>query len=316
MLQRRSAVVALLVALVAQAPTCAAADAAVVPVAFLKKATDFEEPSPAPTPDDDNVVYRLVHRLIPDGDSGPPPPADISMPGPDTANFPNSPFTLPKGRSYIETVPGTFSLAGPDGTPATWSWPFMMRTGLTDRCELRLISQGPTVVGATPTEPGYDGFAPLVFDLKVHLWGEKDWLYWPAVGVEMFVLTGLGSRPFQFGTEPGMELNFDHRLPDDWLIEWNIGCYGVGSSGIPAELSLPDLGLQWAVQKQVTERFAAFVQGFYNAAGIPFFPSDLVVGLGCQWNVTQRLAAWTSYNWSVDGQGSPSGGISGFAYAY
>lgn len=315
MTPRRSVSLAVLVALTVRGAARADDGAAVVPVAFLK-ATEFDEPSARPTPGDDNIVYRLVHRLIPDGGADKPPPADISMPGPDTANFPNSPFTLPKGRSYIESVPGTFTLAGSDGTPATWSWPFMMRTGLTDSCELRIISQGPTVIGATPTDPGVDGFAPLAFDVKVHLWGEKDWLYWPAVGVEMFVLTGLGSRPFLVGTEPALELNVDHRLPDDWLVEWNVGCYGSGGDGIPTELSLPNFGVQWAVQKQFTQRFSGFVQGFYNAAGIPFFPSDLVVGLGCQWSLTQRLAAWTSYNWSVDDTGSPSGGISGFAYAY
>jgi hypothetical protein len=287
----------------------------VQPVAFLK-ATEFDEPAPAPTQGDDNIVYRLVHRLIPEGDRGRPPACDIASPGPDTANYPNSPLTLPKGRSYIETVPGTFSLAGSDGTPGTWSWPFMMRTGLTDSCELRLISQGPTVVGPTATSPAIDGFAPLVFDLKIHLWGDADQLYVPIVGVEVFVLTGAASKPFQVGTEPGIELLFDHRLPGDWVIEWNVGVFGSGGNGIPDILSLPDLGAQWAVQKQLTDTVAVFYHGFYNAAGIPYFPSDLVSGLGVQWNASQRLAVYTTYNWSLDGVGSPSGGFTGFAYAY
>ena len=284
--------------------------------AIAPAAPEFDEPALSPTPGDDNLVYRLVHALVPGDEPAVPPFADIAVPGPDTANFPNSPFTLPKGRSYIEVAPGTFSLAGADGTPATWSWPFMIRTGLTDACELRLISQGPTVVAAGGSGPGFDGFAPLVFDIKVFLWGDRDRLWWPSVGVEAFIVTGLASGPFQLGNEPGMELLFDHRLPGDWLLEWNVGLYGVGGPGIPAALSLPNFGMQWALQKQVTRQFAAFVHGFYNAAGIPFFPSDLVVGLGCQWNVTQRLAVYTSSNWSVDDTGSPWGGISGFAYAY
>ena len=285
------------------------------PVALLK-ATEFDEPQPAATPGDDSIIYRLVHRLIPEGDRGRPPPCDITSPGPDTANYPNSPLTLPKGRSYIETVPGTFSLPGRDGTPGTWSWPFMMRTGLTDSCELRIISQGPTVVGATDAGPAVDGFAPLVFDVKIHLWGDADQLYVPIVGVEAFVLTGIASKPFQIGTEPAVELLFDHRLPGDWVIEWNVGLFGTGGQGIPDILSLPDLGVQWAVQKQVTDALAVFYHGFYNAAGIPYFPSDLVSGMGVQWNATQRLAVYTTYNWSLDGVGSPSGGFSGFAYAY
>lgn len=290
-------------------------ESVVQPVAFLK-APEFDEPAAMPTSGDDNIVYRLVNGLIPEGGRRRPPPCDISDPGPDTANYPNSPLTLPKGRSYIETVPGTYSLPGSDGTPATWSWPFMMRTGLTDSCEFRIISQGPTVVAASPLTAQQDGFAPLVFDLKVHLWGDEDQLYVPIVGVETFVLTGIASKPFQVGTEPGMVLLVDHKLPGDWLIEWNVGLYGTGGNGIPDVLSLPDLGVQWAVQKQVTDSIACFVQGFYNGAGIPYFPSDLVSGLGVQCNLSQRLAVYTSYNWSLDGVGSPSGGYSGFAYAY
>lgn len=301
----------------AMSPVPGRADGATpVQLVSLLKAPEFDEPAPVATSGDDTIVYRLVHRLIPEGNRGTPPPCDIRDPGPDTANFPNSPLTLPKGRSYIETIPGTYSLPGSDGTPATWSMPFMMRTGLTDTCEFRIISQGPTVVAAGPSSPAVDGFAPLVFDIKIHLWGDEDQLYVPIVGVEAFVLTGLASKPFQVGTEPGMVLLVDHKLPDDWLIEWNVGLYGTGGDGIPTLLSLPNLGVQWALQKQLTEDIAVFYQGFYNAAGIPYFPSDLVSGLGVQWNLGQRLAVYTAYNWSLDGEGSPSGGYSGFAYAY
>ncbi len=285
------------------------------PVSLLK-APDFDDPGPAATPGDDNLVYRLVQRFVPEGDRGRPPPCDIATPGPDTANFPNSPLTLPKGRSYIECDPGTFSLAGANGTPATWSWPFLIRTGVTDACELRLFSQGPTVVGPTASTPAFDGFAPLAFDVKIHVWGEADQLWIPIIGVEAFVLTGIASRPFNVGTEPGIVLLVEHRMPGDWLLEWNVGCFGTGGNGIPDILSLPDMGVQWALQKQLTERVAVFYQGFYNAAGIPYFPSDLVSGLGAQWTVTQRLAVYASYNWSLDRDGSPSGGSSGFAYAY
>jgi len=169
----RQFVMAVLLTLAMVCPVRAEDDPFVQPVAFLK-APEFDEPAAAPTSGDDNIVYRLVNRLIPEGDRGRPPPCDISDPGPDTADYPNSPWTLPKGRSYIETIPGTYSLAGSDGTPGSWSWPFMIRTGLTDNCEFRLISQGPTVVGAAPDSPAVNGFAPLTFDLKMHLWGEKD----------------------------------------------------------------------------------------------------------------------------------------------
>lgn len=299
-----------------RAAGAAEADPPVVPVALFK-APEFDEPYPAPTSGDDNIVYRLVHRLIPaEAEGARPPPCDVASPGPDTANFPNSPLTLPKGRSYIECDPGTFSFPGSDGTPSTWSWPFLIRTGLTDSCEFRIFSQGPTVVGPTRVSPAYDGFAPLAFDIKVHLWGDTDRLWVPTVGVEAYLLTGIASRPFQVGTEPALVLLVDQRLPGDWMLEWNVGCYGTGGGGIPDILSLPNLGVQWALQKQITPRLAAFHHGFYNASGIPFFPADLVCGFGGQWNVTQRLAVYGSYNWSLDRSGSPSGGSSGFTYAY
>jgi len=306
---------AVLVVLAIAGRAAAADGLPVVPVSFLK-APEFDEPAAAPTPGDDNIIYRLVHRLVPGGRDGPIPPCDIASPGPDTANFPNSPLTLPKGRSYIEMLPGTFLLPGPGNSPGIWSWPFLMRTGLTDNCELRLVSQGPTVVNATAESPAVDGFAPLIFDLKIHLWGESDQLYVPIVGLEAFILTGIASEPFQIGSEPGLVLLVDHKLPGDWLLEWNVSLYGTGGDGIPDVLSLPTFGVQWAVQKQLSERVAVFYQGFYNAAGIPYFPSDLVCGLGIQVNLTQRLAVYTNYNWSLDGEGSPSGGSSGFAYAY
>lgn len=310
--------VSCLIALRCAVDSCAFADDVDVrlqPVTLLR-APEFDEPAPAATPGDDTIVYRLVHRLIPGDTPERPPPCDVTTPGPDLANFPDSPLTLPKGRSYVEAVPGTFSLAGRDGTPATWSWPYLFRTGLTDSCELRILGQGPTVVGATATDPGFDGFAPLGFDLKIHLWGDADQLWVPIVGLETFVFTGIASRQFDAGIEPGIVLLVDHRLPGDWTLEWNVGCYGVGTGGIPDVLSLPNFGVQWALQKQVTERLAAFVHGFYNAAGIPYFPSNLVCGLGGQWNVTRRLSLFMSYNWSLDDLGSPSGGSSGFAYAY
>jgi len=304
-----------LVALIVAVIGCAAAGAedAIEPVSFL--APEFDEPTPAAEPGDDNIVYRLVHRLIPEGSDRPIPAADITLPGPDSANFPNSPYTLPKGRSYIETLPCNYAFGG-SGSPSSYSWPFLIRTGLTDSCELRILSQGPTVVGAMPDAPGYDGFAPLIFDMKIHLWGDRDWLYMPVVGVEVFLQTGLASRPFQIGTEPGMQLLVDHQLPGDWLFEWNVGYFGNGGDYIPDDLSSPFLGASWALQKQVNDSLAVFYQGFFNNSNFPFFPSDLVSGFGAQWTVSQRLAVFAAYNWSLDGLGSPSGGYSGFAYAY
>src|SRR5262249_17060258 len=59
---------------------------------------------------------------------------DIRYPDPDTSNFPNSAFTLPQGRVYIETSP--ISFYGPSAISARiYNWEFLFRYGLTDRFE-------------------------------------------------------------------------------------------------------------------------------------------------------------------------------------
>ncbi|MBM4021310.1 MAG: hypothetical protein FJ284_03550 [Planctomycetes bacterium] len=100
------------------------------------------------------------------------------------------------------------------------------------------------------------------------------------------------------------------------LFEWNVGYDGTGGDYIPDDLSSPYLGVSWAQQKQLTDTIAVFSQGFFNNANTPYFPADLVSGFGGQWNLSQRLAVFGSYNWPLDDIGSPSGGFAGFAFAY
>lgn len=59
------------------------------------------------------------------------PEPDITNPGPDTASFPTSPFTLPKDRIYFENFPIWYEL--PDqNKDETYQWPYLLRLGLTD----------------------------------------------------------------------------------------------------------------------------------------------------------------------------------------
>ncbi len=68
---------------------------------------------------------------------------DIRDPDPDTANFPNGAYTLPKGRIYIETSPASF-YGGSKVNPPQYNWEYLFRYGLTDnllaisgRCSIR-----------------------------------------------------------------------------------------------------------------------------------------------------------------------------------
>ena len=285
-----------------------------VVLASRAMAPELNAPLPTENPQDSNFVYRLIHRMIPGPSQRTVPASDINFPGPDTANFPNSPFTLPKGRSYIETTPFNLSLAG-DGAPQTWSWSFLMRSGLTDDVELRIFSNGPTVMAAADGEPAIEGFQPLAFDIKIHLWGEKEWMYIPIVGLETYISSNLASQAFRYGNQPALVLLVDHNFPGDILLEWNVGMYGNGIVQLNNDSEFA-LGASWALQKQIQKSLAVFYQGFYQAGDIPSFNSDLASGFGVQWNVTQRLSTWGSWNWTLDSMNSPSGGYAGFAYAY
>jgi hypothetical protein len=66
---------------------------------------------------------------------------DIRDPDPDTANFPNGAYTVPKGRAYIENSP--LGLYGPSviGLPQ-YNWEYLFRYGMTDNLELRIFSRG------------------------------------------------------------------------------------------------------------------------------------------------------------------------------
>src|SRR5688572_16306859 len=69
------------------------------------------------------------------------PAPDIRHPGPDSADFPNSPNTLAKGRMYIENSPVGF-LFRDRSRPNQYQWEFLIRYGLTNRIEFRVFSNG------------------------------------------------------------------------------------------------------------------------------------------------------------------------------
>ena len=151
---------------------------------------------------------------------------NVTLPGPDTANFPNGAFTLPKGRAYIETSPVTFfGKSGNNSFAAQYNWEFLFRYGLTDDLEFRFFSSGYAVT--LSRKPPTSGFSPLVFDFKYHMWDENLDKHIPAAGVEICILTPFGSNYFNGGTQPSIALLLDHTLPFDILLEHNFGLTGI-----------------------------------------------------------------------------------------
>jgi subtilase-type serine protease len=190
---------------------------------------------------------------------------DIRTPGADLANYPNSAFTLPQGGFYLEMTPYNYVADSP-GNPSTYSTEYFFRYGLLDRVELRLYSLGLQVQGGNSPSTG---FAPLTFDTKIHLWDEWEEYYIPALGFEAAVQTSwLGSPGFTGPTEPSFSFNFDQTLPWDIAFEYNLGTARIQD---PLDLSQESwqFVFQWALQHDIVEDVAFFINGTYNGSTLP-----------------------------------------------
>lgn len=224
---------------------------------------------------------------------------DIANPGPDLANFPNSAFTLPGGRAYVEISPFTFYGAA-RGQPSQFNAEYLLRYGLTDDIELRLFGNGVSWSGGAA---GGWGFSPIAFDTKIQLWTEKTDYFLPAAGFEAYLLTQwLGTAPFNGGTQPSFTFNFDQSLPFEVDFEYNLGATRVQASD---GQDVWEFSFQWAVQRDLfDEDFAVFAHGFYNAMSLPRLPNVTIprgfydkvaqnaVGAGFIWTANQRLAVY------------------------
>ncbi len=218
---------------------------------------------------------------------------DIRDPSPDTSSFPNSPFTLPQGRAYIESSP--VFISGPSrGTPATYNAEFLIRYGLTDRVELRLFSNGPTFEKGRGAA---NGMAPLAWDIKTNLWKENKKYHIPAVGLEVFLLTPSGSPKINQGTQPSINLLFAHTLPFDISLLWNVGL--VGDPSPNNNFSAIEPAAAWAFEREIFTNFSGFLQGYFNGPTLPRFGDGVELGGGVKWTVTRRFALWASYNGGV-----------------
>lgn len=241
---------------------------------------------------------------------------DISNPGADLANFPNSAFTLPQGRAYIETSPVTWYGGAPLTAPQ-YNAEFLLRYGFTDDIELRLFGNGPSWTGG---RFGNAGFSPIAFDTKIHLIDEREDLFLPAAGFEAYIQTELlASSGYSQGTNGGLSMNFDQSLPLDIDLEYNFGANQVRKFNGDAYWQF---NFQWALQKDVLDKdVALFIHGFYNATSLPRLPGTLVVSLGdpqllnikppqiaavgggALWTINSRLVLW----------GQASGGVTHYS---
>jgi hypothetical protein len=265
---------------------------------------------------------------------------NIRDPDPDTANFPNSPYTLPKGRLYIENSPlGLYGSSPNRLQRSIYQWEFLLRYGLTDNLELRIFSNGLTAEAGRLRRPATSGFSPLAFDLKMNLWEENTRYHIPAMGFEAYIQTTFGSPAFDGGTQPSLNLLFDQSLPWDVGFEYNVGISGV-QNRFGRIAYQPTF--QWSFQREVVKDFDVFFQGFLNETALPRLiqfrqtelgaifprlhhleqkvgagiPTILVMGLGGIWTINDRLAVFGSYNLGVTPSSPRTVALTGFAVAF
>lgn len=247
---------------------------------------------------------------------------DIANPGPDLANWPNSAFTLPKGRAYVEFEPFGYTAGTQGGTPqpAQYAMDFLLRYGLTDDIELRIFGNGPTRTLGT-----YQAwnFSPLAFDTKIHLFDEHQYGFLPALGIETYIQTQwLGNSTTNAGTQPSISFNFDQSLPWEVDFEYNLGAVRSRQNLDGRPVNLWEFSYQWSFQRDFFDKdLAFFIHGYWNAPTLPRVPTDgswttlptdaatgynqNVVGGGFLWTVNARLAIWGQSSFGTN-RASPS----------
>lgn len=231
--------------------------------------------------------------------------ASILNPGPDMANFPNSAFTLPKHHAYAE-IGGTYN--SKKSEPEQYTLGYILRYGLTDDLELRLISNGLTISDTEPQKT--TGISPQIFDIKYHWMDAPEDSLMPAVGIEAQVQSTWSSSAFNGGTHGGLSLNFDHALPYDLALEYNVGFNG---QQLDEWNSQYQLALSWALQKNLTQDFAVFVNGFTNTgAGL----TTSSIGGGSQWIINQHIAVFINASSGLTATTPSLFGLCGFAVAF
>lgn len=239
-------------------------------------------------------------------------PLTIRDPGPDTANYPNGPNTLPRGGVYLELSPVFYTGTITTVQPQTYNAEFLLRMGLTDRFEFRIYSGGFSWQAAGLGMDETTGFSPLVFDVKTHLWEENEDWFIPAAGFEAFVQTPWGSPAFNSGTIPGLMMLFRNSLVWGLVAEYNVGI----SDDSTQEGYQPVDIIQWAISKELSDDFQIFVHGFQNQSALPRLIAQTVVGTGFVWFPSDRLSVFGNWGFGTDASGPASTFQAGLANSF
>jgi hypothetical protein len=239
-----------------------------------------------------NIGFRGPERE----DLGQPSMRD---PGPDTADLPDSAFTVKPGVLYVETA---LIHASSKESPRTreYATPTLLRYGLNDRLELRL--SGFLVHEHVPDGDSRSGVGPLTIGFKRHMWEEQPDIFFPAFGIIAQVSAPTSSAGFDSGrAEPTVYFNFDYSPTERIEFEWNGGLAWL--EGDDGEMFFQGQFL-WTVGRTWGREgnFKTFFHGVALTPGASGNQEEVVLGPGMVLFRGNRLAYDASYNFGVTGE--------------
>ena len=219
------------------------------------------------------------------------------------ATFPTAPSRFLPAPGNWSSAP--FTILGEDEfSQPEYFTQFLLRFGLTDDVEFRVLGNGYTAVY---TEPQTTGFSPIALDMKIHLWDDKREWFLPASSLEVILSTDWGSGAFSSGYQPSINLNFDFPITKTLNFEWTVG-YGevVGTlvtrsqrgNLLTRDENLNQVSFQWAFEKDLTEDLQVFVTG-QTAQSVPGQSAGTTLAFGGFWRWTDRLMYFGLMGWGV-----------------
>lgn len=229
------------------------------------------------------VVVVSTSLVVADGK-----PATKSRPtlddiGGDTADLPDSPFTVPRGSVMYE--PSLTRQRDKDAARTrTLFSPTLIRIGLADTWELRLSGDG--FVNQQTVGNRVTGLGDSTIGFKKHLCASRNG--GPALGIIVQTSVPTARRGLGSGRmEPFASLNVGQQLWGGWSTEVNFG--GSLLNGAPNKKRFLQGNLLYVVERNLGKGWGFFVHGQYDAPSAPGSGPSNVVGPG----FTYRLGSYT-----------------------
>ncbi len=240
--------------------------------------------------------------------------ADISDPGPDSPDFPDSSRCVPPGVVYVENAIVYRQFSYPVQSHARLAISELIRFGMWKDFEFRL-SGSPFVYQEVPA---HTGMSPITLGFKQNLVKEDSDKFLPGWGLEGGIAVPVG--PSFFGNDdrwlPYLSLNMDQQLP--WDVALNMSFIPNWQIGDNNEVFVQTI-IQWSFSREFDflDNVEFFQHGYVGLPGNNGYSGNTqVIGFGYIWYATKKMAIDSSYNLGTSSEVQKHGGRVGLSLAY